>query len=259
MKLTEQRQLNKAEQEAVRGILQRAHQKEPFSLTFPLLEPRTTFFLARSDDGKTIHSVLALIPLDESSFEVSAFTDPACRRQGYFHALWEKAKLSLPGADAVGGSVNVRFALDRACKDALPVLLSIGARLVSEETEMRCDLSDKPAPGSAFRFRRSAPSGEGVVCFEGLSPKDNRPVLRCYVMPMKDKHCYLHRIAVRKDLIGKGIGGQVFPQLLSVLKQQGFQSAALQVSASNIPAVQLYEKNGFSVSTVLRYYECSFD
>lgn len=259
MKLTEQKRLNQSEEEAIRAILKRSREKEPFSLTFPFRDPGTRYFIAKSDDDKTVFSVLALISFNQTSFEVSAVTDPCVRKNGYFHLLWEKAKRSLPGKSSVHAPVTVCFALDTSCKDALPVLSSIGASLKEEESEMRCDLSEKPEPCGKFHFRHSAPSGEGIFRYEALSPKDERPVLQCYVMPMKDAHCYLHRVAVRKDLIGTGIGSSVFPELLSVLKKQGYKKASLQVTSSNLPAVKLYEANGFSVSKSLRFYECRFD
>lgn len=258
MKLTEQSRLNRGEQEAIRTILMRSHEKEPFSITFPLLEPKTRFFIARDPETDAPRAVLALSKLDDTLYEVSAFTDPDCRRQGLFRALWEKAQLALPGQSLAGGPVTVRFALDSACKAALPVLLSIGASKTSEETEMRCDLSEKPLPGTKYRFRRSAPSGEGVICYEALPAEGDKPVFRCYLMPMKDAHCYLHRIAVQKDMVGRGIGSEVFPELLGVLRKQGYKQASLQVSAENLPAIRLYEKNGFTVTTSLRYYEITF-
>ncbi len=258
MKITEQTRLNRGEQEAIRALLTRCRDKEPFTVTFPMLEQGTKFFILRDEESNAPRSVLALCPLGETDFEVSAFTDPEYRRQGFFRKLWEKAKLSLPGKSSVSEPVTVRFALDSALKDALPVLLSIGAALKGEETEMRCDISEKTVAEYSCSFRRSAPSGEGVICYEALSKNDSRPVFRCYVLPLKEGHCYLSRVSVRKDLIGTGVGSRVFPEFLAVLKRQGYKTASMQVSAANIPAVKLYEANGFRAFMKLRYYELSF-
>lgn len=259
MKLTEQKRLNRKDQEAVRNILIRSHEKENFSITFPLLEPNTEFFTARDDETDEIRAILALSRLTDTEYEVSAFTDPPFRKQGLFHQLWEKAKLSLPGRSMVDGPVSVRFANESALKDALPVLLSIGAALSEEQTEMKAELKGTQQISGDYTFRRSAPSGEGVIRMQAVSKEDSRPVMECYLMPMKDKGCYLHRIAVRKDLIGNGVGKSVFPEFLAVLYRQGFRTAKLQVDAANIPAVNLYKANGFSVTTRLRYYVVLFE
>ena len=258
MKFTEQNRLNRKEQETVRNILIRSHEKENYSITFPLLEPHTKFFTARDDETDEIRAILALSRLTETEYEVSAFTDPAYRKQGLFHQLWEKAKLSLPGRSSVNGPVSVRFAIESALKDALPVLLSIGAALSEEQTEMKAELKGDQELSGSYTFRRSAPSGEGVIRIQAVSKEDSRPVMVCFLMPMKDKGCYLHRIAVRKDLIGQGIGSLVFPELLAVLYKQGYRTASLQVDASNLPAVRLYKSNGFAVTTRLRYYVVLF-
>ena len=57
-------------------------------------------------------------------------------------------------------------------------------------------------------------------------------------------------------LVGQGIGKQVFPLFLSVLRNSGYREALLQVTSSNHPAVRLYERSGFSVRRKIVYYNC---
>ena len=53
-----------------------------------------------------------------------------------------------------------------------------------------------------------------------------------------------------------GFGTRIFPDFLSFLEDElGLIEAGLQVSADNVPAVRLYEKNGFYTSVALRYYD----
>nr|WP_308695042.1 GNAT family N-acetyltransferase [uncultured Stomatobaculum sp.] len=256
MKLTEQDRFNHGEQDRILALLKRCHEKEAFSMSFPLREPGTKYLLAYADDdAKELCAAMALCGLGDQIFEVYAFTDPDHRRQGYFHRLWEKAKITFPGKSLKGSAPIVRFAVDSACKDALPVLLSIGAHLAEEETEMACSLEDKETPDPRYRFRESKPSAEGFRAYEIFRPNEKRPAFRCFVTPMKDHNAYLHRVSVRKDLVGQGVGSELFPQFLGLLKKLGYTKATMQVTASNTPAVRLYTANGFRETTSLRYYE----
>ena len=55
---------------------------------------------------------------------------------------------------------------------------------------------------------------------------------------------------------GLGFGSCIFPDFLSFLEDElGLIEAGLQVSADNVPAVRLYEKNGFHTAVALKYYE----
>ena len=59
-------------------LLKRCHEKEAFSMTFPLLEPGTKYLLAYdSKDPKELRAVMALCGLGDQIFEVYAFTDPS--------------------------------------------------------------------------------------------------------------------------------------------------------------------------------------
>ena len=51
MKYTEQNKLTKAQQKEVKTLLDRCREKESFSLSFPMHEPHTKFFLAEDEDG----------------------------------------------------------------------------------------------------------------------------------------------------------------------------------------------------------------
>ncbi len=236
-------------------LLKRCHEKEAFSMTFPLLEPGTKYLLAYdSKDPKELRAVMALCGLGDQIFEVYAFTDPDYRKQGYFRRLWEKAKITFPGKSLKGAAPVVRFPLDGSCKDALPVLLSIGAHLAEEETEMECELEDKPTPDSRYRFLESKPSPEGFRAYQVFRPEDKKPAFRCFVTPLKDNKAYLHRIATRKDLIGQGVGSELFPQFLGLLKKLGYKKAVMQVSASNTPAGRHSPENGSRKTPSLRYY-----
>lgn len=53
-------------------------------------------------------------------------------------------------------------------------------------------------------------------------------------------------IAVRDDCRGRGIATALVKELLELLRRNGNYQLTLEVRASNIPAIKLYEKLGFS-------------
>ena len=66
---------------------------------------------------------------------------------------------------------------------------------------------------------------------------------------------WLFEIEVAEPLRGLGFGTRIFPDFLSFLEDElGLIEAGLQVSADNVPAVRLYEKNGFYTTVALKYY-----
>ena len=82
---------------------------------------------------------------------------------------------------------------------------------------------------------------EGQECFSWQQPQA--------------KAKYLARIGVSVDALRQGIGGQVVSHAATLAKNQGAQYLRLQVVDVNIPAINLYKKNGFSqVEGVHREY-----
>lgn len=255
MKFTEQQKLTKAEQERVSALLEKCREKEPFTLTFPMNEPEITYFLAEEEDS-SLRGILALCRFSDTQYEILAFTDPDCRRQGVFTKLWSSAKVSLPG-ETGAGHVEVRTAVDDACLDAKQALLASGAKFRVEELEMRGG-TEKAAEGAAndYAFRKTAkPDSDGAFCYEAADKVTRQSVFRSYIIPFSPERCFLLRLSVRKDLKGKGIGSRVFPEFMRVLSKEGYRTVTMQVSGANPAAVRLYEKAGFEITRSLKYYE----
>ena len=258
MKYTEQTKLTKREKAAVEQLLEACRGREPFSLHFPADEPDTRFFLAEEDDG-ALSGALSLSRLGDGEYELQAYVTPEKRKQGIFRHLLETARCSIPGGDAES---EIRVPVEEGMESAAAVLQHLSAKAGETELELECPLKEAAvADALTFRFRKSRPSAEGVICYEALPPegqaagKDaDRPVFRAFLMPMGEHRCYLHRIATRKDLIGQGVGKKVLPEFLAVLKNSGYETALLQVAAVNLPAVRLYEGAGFNTRRKLTYY-----
>ena len=254
MKYTEQNKLTKAQQEQVKTLLDRCRSKENFSLSFPMHEPQTKFFLAEEEDG-TIRGALALCRFSSSEYEILAFTDPDLRRQGIFKKLWDSARMTLPGNTEE--PVQVRAAAEEVCLDAAEALKALGARFRSEELEMRGSTETaSEGAGNDYAFRKTAkPDQDGAICYEAADKTTRESVFRSYVIPFAEDRCFILRVSVRKGLEGKGIGSRVFPEFMHVLSKEGYQTVTLQVSGANSAAVKLYEKAGFEIIRSLKYYE----
>ena len=254
MKYTEQNKLTKAQQEQVKTLLDRCRSKENFSLSFPMHEPQTKFFLAEEEDG-TIRGALALCRFSSSEYEILAFTDPDLRRQGIFKKLWDSARMTLPRNTEE--PVQVRAAAEEVCLDAAEALKALGARFRSEELEMRGSTETaSEGAGNDYAFRKTAkPDQDGAICYEAADKTTRESVFRSYVIPFAEDRCFVLRVSVRKGLEGKGIGSRVFPEFMRVLSKEGYHTVTLQVSGANAAAVKLYEKAGFEIIRSLKYYE----
>ena len=67
-------------------------------------------------------------------------------------------------------------------------------------------------------------------------------------------------IAVDPEYRREGLGGKMLELLANVSRDRGMESITLEVRASNIPAISLYEKYGFERSGLRkRYYKDNED
>lgn len=84
-------------------------------------------------------------------------------------------------------------------------------------------------------------NGETVGYLLGLTLFENAEVLR---------------VAVKKEFRGKKIGGMLLDVFFEMVKARGAQTAFLEVRASNLPALGLYESRAFTRGRVReKYYE----
>lgn len=66
----------------------------------------------------------------------------------------------------------------------------------------------------------------------------------------------IHILGVSPRYAGKGVGSAMIKRALEISKKRGKAAVRLDVLIGNIPAVRLYEKNGFKyVDTIKLFYE----
>lgn len=85
--------------------------------------------------------------------------------------------------------------------------------------------------------------------------EDSRVVGWCDITPNKGEgftHCGTLGMGVLPDYRGRGIGAKLLEETLLAAKKFGLERVELEVFASNIPAIRLYENRGFSHEGVKR-------
>lgn len=60
--------------------------------------------------------------------------------------------------------------------------------------------------------------------------------------------CYLADFGIREDYRGHGLGSAFLSMVLSLIKEEGFRRMSLTVDTTNVPAIALYKKHGFSIA-----------
>ncbi len=79
----------------------------------------------------------------------------------------------------------------------------------------------------------------------------------CFV---KDSHIDIESLVVRKDYRKLGVASLLLNNIFSFSRKMNIKEIFLEVRVSNIPAINLYTKNGFNkVSIRKRYYKDNFE
>lgn len=91
-----------------------------------------------------------------------------------------------------------------------------------------------------------------LVCPHLVIFLDSEPAATGRYIPYGEKTVKIGRIAVRKDLRGKGLGEKLVAELLRGAKESGAQKVAL---GAQTHAVGFYEKCGFVLTSEPEYME----
>lgn len=231
----------------------RLHDQSSLSYPFSPKEGADCHYLAANDLGE-LCAVLAVIPLDSNTAEISAFTRPDQRKKGCFSRLLALALNDYEDFDFL-------FAVSPRCKDTLATLDALDAEFSHEEHQMEFLLDRKQLPDI------SSPSHAGftlTVPENILSPgaqwllvqeaKLSSPIGSCLTSPVSPDCLCLHQVRITPSLRGQGLGRLLIRQLLWQLGQTDISRVVLHVSGDNIPALSLYKKTGFRITETLSYY-----
>jgi ribosomal protein S18 acetylase RimI-like enzyme len=110
----------------------------------------------------------------------------------------------------------------------------------------RCDASFVP-PLSA-RVEINDYAGKIVskaMRFEAWSGSTLAGLIAVYCNDREQRIAYITSVSVSRELSGKGIASCLMMQCIEYVKASGMAQISLEVASDNMPAIKLYEKNGF--------------
>ncbi|MBQ5951100.1 MAG: GNAT family N-acetyltransferase [Lachnospiraceae bacterium] len=108
----------------------------------PAFEDAPPAYYLLSGQGMLLSLLVLDMPVPEEG-EITAFTHPACRRRGYFTALWEAVCARLADTDCE--EAEITFVTDGKSRDALAALAAMDAEL--SHTEFFLEKGLAAAPG----------------------------------------------------------------------------------------------------------------
>lgn len=264
------------QRQAILLLTEFCRKQDFLSLTYPLSEEEEVLYhyLLTDSQGQLL-SVLALLPLDDSTLECIAFTDPRYRRRGFFSRL-----LSLAMEDC--RDPDLLFPVSGHCADTQAVLDALGAELFRQDLQMERDLSlplsflCPPADSRRTRaclkihschllipddiFSENALWRLVIPELCRTSPTASYIVGSCRTSPVSRNSLCLHEVEILPSMRGRGLGTVLIWQLLSFLQNgnkkwnEPVGKILLHVSGDNRPAVALYKKTGFRITETLSYY-----
>jgi ribosomal protein S18 acetylase RimI-like enzyme len=103
------------------------------------------------------------------------------------------------------------------------------------------------ASGSSFRYFSSRPAESISNHVVTLLALDDAGTPVCYGHLDRDKDVVWLGICVAEGHTGQGLGSKMLAVLLDSGDKAGIEEIKLSVDNNNVPAIRLYEKNGFSL------------
>ena len=205
-------------------------------------------------DPDMMRSVIAIYEMGETHegmtvIELSAFTGPEFRQKGWFKTLFESIREEL-------SAFAIRFAVyeNDINKEALK---SINA--VHEHDELMMALTEeavkKVAALSENMDMEAGIESERVDTEEGSFDEGRveTPYGECFFR-VYGKNAYVYGILTYDSFLRRGFAYAMLLKLFKYFDDINVSEVTLEVSASNVPAVRLYEKLGFIVVDRLSYY-----
>ena len=117
------------------------------------------------------------------------------------------------------------------------------------EEAYKIELSVNPSPWKYETFLSSFEVGhKGLIC-----KKDNL-MIGFIIFSQISQEAHILSISVKKEMQSKGIGTLLLNSMLDQCKVMNYKKIFLEVRASNIQAINFYEKLGFSKDAIRNNY-----
>ncbi len=120
---------------------------------------------------------------------------------------------------------------------------------LSDILKLERELFDNPYSEETLRRELELPFSIGLVA------KINSETAGYCLSWVIGKTCELHRIGVKREFQGKGVGGKLLKELIKTARERGACEIVLEVNEKNKKAINFYRKLGFSkISERENYY-----
>ena len=117
------------------------------------------------------------------------------------------------------------------------------------EEAYKIELSVNPSPWKYETFLSSFEVGhKGLIC------KQDNQIIGFIIFSPINPEAHILSISVKKEMQSKGIGTLLLNCMLDQCKVMNYKKIFLEVRASNIQAINFYEKLGFSKDAIRNNY-----
>ena len=117
------------------------------------------------------------------------------------------------------------------------------------EEAYKIELSVNPSPWKYETFLSSFEVGhKGLIC------KQDNQIIGFIIFSPINPDAHILSISVKKEMQSKGIGTLLLNSMLDQCKVMNYKKIFLEVRASNIQAINFYEKLGFSKDAIRNNY-----
>ncbi len=216
-------------------------------------------------EGRRLIGELFLFLTDSDSVEITSIVDPCCRKRGVFARLLKTAEEELDKY----GVLNRYFVAEPDCKDAMSVAGHL--KLVTDHFELIMALSDRTnqttdsvtndekdnndytKPGYTVSIEKDGDIYNALIK-ETSEVKNIGSANAC----VTGKSVFIYGIGIDENYRRMGFGRKLITELIKRIREDlPENSIKLQVSSSNVPAVELYRSIGFETVSSLAYIKAA--
>ncbi|MBN1470403.1 MAG: ribosomal protein S18-alanine N-acetyltransferase [Syntrophaceae bacterium] len=137
--------------------------------------------------------------------------------------------------------VSMQLIIDRMQKADLPQILAI-------------EQESFPSPWTLGMFKKELESRHSRCLCARIDIEDKRVAIAYIIFWLVAGEAHLHNLAVDKEYRGQGIASHLMEAMKTIAGENDVLFQTLEVRASNVEAIKLYQKYGFVVQGVRPLY-----
>lgn len=202
------------------------------------------FHLLMSDNR--VVSFIGIMPISETSVEITGYTRKAYRHQGHFSFLLKHVLTELSHSAVT--EILTDCMLDFPFAKCVPAHSEYLMLLKKDHFVPTANTADT-------EILEYCDSYESCKEYTYVLQKDSQPIglLKITLEETSATSC-LHHVQIRKSKRQSGYGKRLLAGALHMFFEENDCDILLHVTGTNIPAVTLYQKTGFRIIQSLDYY-----